>query len=229
MFQPLSDAAPTRLFNVPQQWTVQQSTEPAGGQGARVAMRITGPPTFSPPVLFGVLPGGQMALSFTPGYTVRILNSDGQTLRYLQRPIRTRLTTDADRERARQERRELIANGRAGIMITRGGGGRNAPPPPDMRQMQEQQLADMRFADTIPALRALRVAPSGKLWIERTGSVVGENGPVDLVTPEGQYLGTIMGLGVPDAISRGGLAAFIEQGEDGVDRIIVRRLPAAWR
>jgi hypothetical protein len=229
MFQPMTGATPTRLFNVPQQWTVQQSTQPRRGEGARVEMRIAGPPTFSPPVLSGVLPNGQIALSFTPGYTVRILSPDGQTLRYLQRPVRTRLTTDADRERARQERRELISSGRGGIMITRGGGGGSAPPPPDMRQMQERELENMRFADTIPALRGLRVAPSGKLWIERTGPNVGEPGPVDLVTPEGQYLGTITGLGLPNAISRSGLAAFVEQDDDGVERIIVRRLPAAWR
>ncbi|HEY0017633.1 MAG TPA: 6-bladed beta-propeller [Longimicrobium sp.] len=231
MFQPLSGAAPTHLYNVPQQWTVQQLAEPTGrgqGQGQRVAMRISGPPAFSPPVLFGALSTGQMALSFTPGYTIRILDASGQTVRYLQRPTRTRLTTEADRDRAREERREMIASGRGGIMIRRGGGS-NDPPPANARQMQERELANMRFADTIPALRGLRVTPSGKLWIERTGPVVGEPGPIDLVTPEGQYLGTITGTRLPDAISRGGLAAYVERDENDVERVIVRRLPESWR
>jgi hypothetical protein len=225
MFQPIAGGTATRLFDVPQQWTTQQSGSSEGG-GTRMTMRISGPPTFSPPVLLGVLPNGQMALSFTPGYTVRILDTNGQTLRYLQRPMRTRLTTEADRESARQARREAIASGRGGIMITRGGGG---PPPAMQRQMQERELADMRFADTIPALRGIRVTPSGKLWIERTGPVVSERGPVDVVTPEGQYLGTITGLGLPEAISRGGLAAFLDEDENGVQRVVVRRLPASWR
>jgi hypothetical protein len=230
MFQPLSEAQPVRLYDIPQQWTVQQSAQPApGGQGQRVSMRISGPPAFSPPVLFGVLGNGQMALSFTPGYTVRILDASGQTVRYLQRPMRTRLTTEADRERARQERREMIASGRGGIMITRGGGGGRPAPPPNMREMQERELANMRFADTIPALRGLRVAPSGKLWIERTGAVVGEPGPIDLVTSEGQYLGTITSTALPDAISRSGLAAYIERDDNDVERVVVRRLPESWR
>lgn len=230
MFQPLAGGTPTRLFNVPQQWTIEQSAQPAGG-GERVQMRITGPPMFAPSLLVDVLPDGQIALSFTSGYTVRILDANGQTLRYLQRPMRTRLTTDADRERAREARRELISSGRGAITITRGGGGGApaGPPPPDLRQRMERDLVDMRFADTIPALRGLRVAPSGKLWVERTGPIVGEDGPVDLVTAEGQYLGTISEMGLPDAFSRGGLAAYIEEDDDGVQKVVVRRLPPNWR
>jgi 6-bladed beta-propeller len=229
MFQPLAGGSPVRLYNVPQQWTMEQSAQPSPrGEGQSVNVRISGPPVFSPPVLFGVLGSGQMALSFTSGYTVRILDANGQTVRYLQRPVRPRLVTQADRERAREERREEIASGRGGIMITRGGGG-NAPPPVNMRQMQERELENMRFADTIPALRGLRVAPSGKLWIERTGPLVAESGPIDLVTPEGQYLGTITGTSLPDAISRTGLAAYIERDEDDVQRVVVRQLPAQWR
>jgi hypothetical protein len=93
----------------------------------------------------------------------------------------------------------------------------------------EQRLAEMQFADTIPALQGLLVAPSGKLLVERTGAEVGEPGPVDVVTPEGQYLGTFTGIGLPDAISSGGLAAFIDYDEDQVGRVIVRRLPPTWR
>lgn len=62
-----------------------------------------------------------------------------------------------------------------------------------------------------------------------TGRIVGEPGPIDLVTPEGNYLGTITGSRLPDAISRGGLAAYIERDENDVERVIVRRLPESWR
>jgi hypothetical protein len=86
----------------------------------------------------------------------------------------------------------------------------------------------MEFSDTIPALQGLRVTPAGKLWVERTAQEVGDPGPVDLVTPEGRYLGTISGVGLPDAFSRSGLAAFVEYDQDGVARVIVRRLPQAW-
>ncbi len=225
----LAGGAATRVFNIPRTSTTRTSS-PSQGE---VMIRRTTPPAFSPPVLFGALPNGQVALSFTAGYTVRIVDLNGQTLRYLQRPMRTRLTTDRDREQARQARREMIASGRGMIRITAGGGGggggsgRGSAPPSGAEM--ERMMGEMQFADTIPALAGLRVAPSGKLWIERTAQTWGERGPVDLVTPEGEYLGTITSIRLPDAISRGGRAAFIEYDDDDVARVIVRQLPANWR
>lgn len=224
VFQPLGGGEPARLFNIPQTVRVEQRSDAPG----QVNVRTVPPPAFSPAILFGVIPNGQIALSFTSGYTVRILDPNGTTVRYLQRPVRARLTTNADRERAREQRRESMQSGRGMIRIERGGGGGPRPPgrtPQDM----ERTLREMEFADTIPALRGLRVAPSGKLWVERTGPVVGEAGPIDLVTPEGQYLGTITGTTLPDAISRNGLAAYIERDENDVERVVVRRLPEGWR
>lgn len=225
LYQPLAGGEPTRLYNIPQAIRVQQQSSGPG----QFNVRVSPPPLFSPAVLFGVIPNGQMALSFTTGYTVRILDASGQTVRYLQRPMRTRLTTEADRQRGREQQREAIASGRNAIRVQIGGGGAGPAPREPGRQEIERRLAEMEFADTIPALRGLRVAPSGKLWVERTGPVVGEPGPIDLVTPEGQYLGTITGSALPDAISRGGLAAYIERDDDGVERVVVRRLPAGWR
>ena len=226
LLQPLAGGAPTRLYNIPQALRIDQQS-PGPGQ---VQMRISPPPVFSPPVLFGVIPNGQTALSFTSGYTVRIVDASGTTVRYLQRPMRMRLTTQADREKGRENARELMTSGRGAIrvQIGGGGGGGGGRPEPN-RQDIERRLSELQFADTIPALRGLRVAPSGKLWIERTGPVVGEPGPIDLVTPEGQYLGTITGSALPDAISRNGLAAYIERDDNGVERIVVRTLPASWR
>lgn len=228
LYQPLAGGEATRLYNIPQAIRVEQRSDAPG----QVNVRVSPPPAFSPPVLFGIIPTGQMALSFTPGYTVRILDATGQTVRYLQRPMRPRLTTEADRERAREQRREMIATGRGAIRVQLGGpggGGGRAPRGEPSPQQLERIMGEMTFADTIPALQGLRVAPSGKLWIERTGPVVGEPGPIDLVTAEGQYLGTITGSRLPDAISRGGLAAYIERDENDVERVVVRRLPESWR
>lgn len=232
LFQPAAGGEPTRLYDIPQAIRIDQQSSSPG----EVMVRMRPPPMFSPAVLFGVIPSGQMALSFTSGYTVRILDANGQTVRYLQRPMRPRLTTEADRERARENQRETLTSGRGMIRVTiggpgGGGGGGGGPPPADGpgRQEIERMLREMEFADTIPALRGLRVVPSGKLWIERTGPIVGEPGPIDVVTPEGQYLGTITGSALPDAISRSGLAAYIERDDDDVERVVVRRLPATWR
>lgn len=225
VYQPLAGGEPTRLYEIPQPIRVEQQSSGPN----QLQVRMSPPPMFSPPVLFGVIPSGQMALSFTAGYTVRILDASGQTVRYLQRPMRTRLTTEADRERGRELQREGIASGRNAIRVQIGGGSGGPAPREPSRQEIERRLSEIGFADTIPALRGLRVAPSGKLWVERTGPLVGEAGPIDLVTPEGQYLGTITGTALPDAISRSGLAAYIERDDDGVERVVVRRLPEGWR
>jgi 6-bladed beta-propeller len=233
MFVPFAGGQPTRIFAVPSVDRVTQSTTPGTGGRQEVSMVRRPPPAFTPATLFGVLPNGQVALSFTSGYTVRIVDVNGQTVRYLQRPMRARLTTDRDREQARQARREQMASGRGRITISIGGGpggggggrGRGAPSEAELNRM----MGEMEFRDTIPALQGLRVSPSGKLLVERVGQNVGDPGPVDVITPEGQYLGTFTGVGLPDAISRTGLAAFIEYDDDGVGRVVVRQLPATWR
>jgi hypothetical protein len=225
MLQPISGGAATRVFSIPRTSITQQSS-PAPGQ---LQVRTLPPPVFTPPVLYGALPNGQVVLSFTSGYTVRVLDTNGQTLRYLQRPMRARLTTDRDRDRAREQMRELLQSGRGMVRISRGGPGGGTPPPPRRMPTVEQRLAEMQFADTIPALQGLLVAPSSKLLVERTGTDVGEPGPVDVITAEGQYVGTFNDVGLPDAMSRSGLAAFIDEDEDGVQRVVVRRFPPAWR
>jgi hypothetical protein len=230
MAMPLGGGEPRRVFDVPSQEGVEQRAEsPRPGQN-QVMVRIARPPAFTPEVLYGVLPNGNVALSFTSGYTVRIVDLNGQTLRYLQRPVRPRRTTQADRDRYLELRRQEIAAGRAGIVVTRGDGpGAPAGPGPDqMRRMMERQLQETEFADTIPAVQGVRVSPSGRLLVERTPRNVGDPGPVDVITAEGQYLGTFTGVGLPDAISRGGLAAYVEDDEDGVQRVVVRRLPSNW-
>jgi hypothetical protein len=229
IFQSLTNGDPTTLYQVPRGWEVQGSVSEAsrGGQTQRtVMMRMPPQPTFTPAILFGVLPNGHMAVSFTSGYTLRILDDQGRVVRYVQRPMRPRLTTDRDRERARRQARERARTGAGTIMI--GGGNRASAPRSGLTPDREREIANMEFADTIPALNALRVTGSGKLWVERTAADVGDPGPIDVVTPEGQYMGTITGMELPAAISRGGLAAFIERDELDVPRVVVRRLPAGW-
>lgn len=233
MFVPLGGGQPSRVFALPSRDQVTQSTTPGGAGQVNVQMMRRPPPAFTPSTLFGVLPDGNVALSFTSGYTVRVVDLSGQTLRYLQRPMRVRLTTDRDREQARQARREQMASGRGRVAISVGagpGGGsgprpRGAPSEAELNRM----MGEMEFADTIPALQGLRVSPSGKLLVERTGASVGDPGPVDVITPDGQYLGTFMDIGLPDAISRSGLAAWIEYDDDQIGRVVVRRLPPGWR
>lgn len=224
LFQPLAGAAAVRLFRVPEFSRVEQTEQSSRSGSVRNVtrtMRMEGPPVFAPSPSFGVLPGGEMAITFTNGYTIRILGPDGQTTRYLQRPVRARVTTEADRQRARDRMRESM---RQMSGSSRGGGRSSAPSSASI----EEYVSGMTFADTIAAVRALRTTPSGRIWVQRTAPA-DEPGPLDLITAHGEYLGTTSAMKLPDAVSASGLAAFIETDEDDVARVVVRRLPAGWR
>ena len=224
VLHPVGDGAPVRVFEIPQVTTVEQRSP----NPSQRMVTVQGPPTFAPVASFGALPDGNVAMSFTAGYTVRIVDLEGTTLRYIQRPTRPRPVTEADRERARERQREARLSGRGMITITRGGGGGGGAPPVD-RAAIERSLGEMRFADTMPAIRSLRAAPTGTIWVERTSPTFYDPGPIDLLTAAGEYRGTITGMALPAAISRGGLAAFIERDDDDVPRVVVRRLPEGWR
>lgn len=219
---PPRGAEPVRVFDLPQVWTSESTDD---GRGRRT-MRSSGPPVFAAQPAFGVLPDGGIAMSFTNGYTVRIVGLDGTTHRYLQRPMRVRLTTEALREQARQRSREAMGAG--GSSISSSGGSATRTSGPD-RATIEALVASMQFSDTVAAIRAIRVAPSGTIWVERTSASYYDPGPIDLITGAGEYRGTLGGVLLPAAISRGGLAAYIEKDDDDVERVVVRRLPGEWR
>jgi len=84
----------------------------------------------------------------------------------------------------------------------------------------------MEFGEEIPVLAGMAVDWEGRIWIERTGSRIGEKGPVDLIDVEGRYVGSVApeGFRIPDAFGPNGLAAFIETDEMDVPRVVVRRL-----
>lgn len=226
---PLSGGALAKLFEMPDGATVTQS----GSATERTTM-ISGPPAFAAPKLWGVLPDGGFVVAHTPGYTLKVLDAQGRMTRAIQRARHTRLATEADREHAREQRREMLASGRGRISVVRGGppggggGGGGGRGPMSAAQI-EAQLRDMRFADTIPALQGLVVAPSGRIWVARTGERWGDPGPIDIVTAAGQYVGTVRGQKLPAAISATGRAAYLERDENDVERVVVVQLPAGWR
>ncbi|HEX5727567.1 MAG TPA: 6-bladed beta-propeller [Longimicrobiaceae bacterium] len=226
MLVPLREgSAPRKVFDVPQHTETRQTSSSTPGGERQVRIMIPGPPVFSPEILYGVLPDGNLALSFTKGYTIRIVDVNGTTSRYLQRALRPRPVTEEDRERERRRREEMQRTGRGMTIIQQGGpgGGRGGGAPPRI------DLPPPEFADTMPVVRGMVVSPSGKIWVGRTGRWWDDDGPIDLITPTGEYLGTLTGQTLPAAISPGGLAAWIERDDLDVERVVVRRLPAAWR
>lgn len=214
---------PVRLFDAPTEISTQtQASAPRAGE-QRVSVRMS-VPVFSPRVNWGLLPGGEVVVSHTPGYTLKVMR-DGQPVRYIQRPVRERRVTEADRERARERRREQMRTGEGVRTIVVGPGGGGGGRPPMSPQAIEGMLGDMEFAETIPAIQNLKVDAAGRMWVERTGREWGEPGPIDLIGANGAYLGTVAGQKLPVAFSASGRAAYVEKDDLGVEQVVVRQLP----
>jgi len=216
------------LLPVPDNAITESRVDNTGG-GQRVNFRMMGPPEFAPVTRWGVLPGGAIALTHTQLYTVKVLDARGRVVRLLQRPVPVRRPTERDRERARQRVRERMQSGRGMIVVTRGGpGGGGSAPPPISREQIEQRVRELQFADTMRTIQGMIVTPSGKIWVERTPPEVGDAGPIDLLTADGRYLGTLRGTQLPAAVSATGRAAYFLRDENEVERVVVRQLPAGW-
>jgi len=63
--------------------------------------------------------------------------------------------------------------------------------PGGIRECSTDEVIDKRgFAELVPAIRALRIAPDGRLWVSR-GGPRSEPTPTDLLAPDGTYIGTL--------------------------------------
>jgi len=226
---PLAGTAEPRELMVVRESTQQEeeesttATAAVGGGGQQFTTRIR--PALGPALLWGVLPGGGVAVVNTETYRVLVAGPQGRVERVIRRAIAPRPVSDADREAFNRSRRRASGGG-ATRVVTRSSDGGSISIPGGAVQAQ---FADVPFADMLPVVQRLSVDRKGRLWIERAPPVWGQPGPVDVVTADGTYLGTLRGEPFPRAFSRGGLTAAVLPGASGEPRVVVRRLPEALR
>lgn len=203
--------------------------EPTEAEGGGVRIRMMGRRAFEPELYAGALPGGGLAVSDSSSYAVKVLAPDGTLRRILRRPIRPRPVTEEIR-RAERERRlaELEEGGGPEIRVRTSapGGGSRELPRTRIREMMRQRIEAMGFYPEVPVVTGLATDPAGRVWVARRGEELYGEGPVDLLDPEGSYLGTLAPgePGVPDAFGPEGLVAFVERDELDVATIRVARL-----
>ena len=106
-----------------------------------------------------------------------------------------------------------------------------------------ESALDVVFYPEIPPVDDLWATWDGTVWVRRTlrdgypsestgvGKLRRTPGPIDVITLEGRYVGTIPAESaiVPAAFGPGGLVAVIEKSEMDVPVLVVRRLPEAVR
>lgn len=83
----------------------------------------------------------------------------------------------------------------------------------------------------VPVVRRLRTSWEGTIWVQRRGEEPDGDGPIDLLTRDGRYIGTLAAdaTAMPSAFGPNGLIAFRERDELDVSRVVVKRLPPEIR
>lgn len=214
---PLRPGARVEVIHEADVPTIASSAEPAAGGQTRFTFRR--PPAYSPTLKLAAASGTDVALASGGDWKIDVLSATGGVITTLGRPLHARASNERDREVLERRMRESEAAGTGG----RSFGG--APAGPGM------QLArgEVEIAGTIPTVREMIGDGAGTLFVAReTNPVGGPMPPIDIVTVDGDYIGTLSGQALPAALGPDRRAAYVETDDLGVERVVVRRLPGAW-
>lgn len=169
------------------------------------------PKVFGPWMSAGMLPDGSVAFTDSSAYAVKIARPGTGVWRILVRPRQpvpvTGRMIEAERDRRRKEY--------------------EAVDDPIFLRSAREALANLKFHDEVSLLRELRTGWNGEIWVQRRGEEPHDNnGPIDVLTMDGRYIGTYAAgaVAMPDAFGPDGLVAFIERDELGVHSVVVKRV-----
>ena len=183
---------------------------------------------FIPPLVAGALPDGGVAYTDSSAYAIKVTGADGTIERVLTRPLVPEPVTD----RIRREERERRLRGLEGDPPGAGRfGGERGAAMSGMADAMRRAAESMEFHPVVPVVRGLRTSWEGHIWVQRRGEEPVSDGPIDVLTPDGRYLGTYAAdaTAMPRAFGPDGLIAFVEKDEIDVQTVVVRRLPAGFR
>ena len=187
------------------------------------AWRPSGDPDgFAPELMAGALPGGGLVYTDSSAYAIKVATRNGELTRVLTRPFRPEPVTARIRDREIERQLEEDEERRARS---------NSPFAAAMAEMARERIQNMEFYHEVPVVRDLQSTWEGTIWVLRRGEEPASDGPIDVLTQEGRYIGTFAAgtTAMPDAFGPDGLAAFIERDEFDVASVVVRRLRADVR
>jgi len=166
---------------------------------------------------------------------LKVAGVNGTLERVLRRPFRPRPVTPAMQEAERKRQLDQLEAGggpQVRMMVQGPGGAQPRTVGQDaVKEMMKNRIAEMRFYPELPVVMDLATGWSGKIWVVRRGDQPTEEGPIDVLTPAGQYVGTFAkgSLELPEAFGPEGMVAFVERDEFDVPTVVVKRLPAVLR
>ena len=213
---PLDATDPELLYTA---WELPEEAEDetslSGTTESGMLMRMSAGRAFEPNLEFDLLTDGRLALIDSVGYRVKLIRLDGSVTATIERPIAPLPVDDAIMEAERERYREREA------AVVESGARFNI-------QVEREGAEGRTFADEVPVLYGLKVDWEDRIWLARRGPTGQDDGPTDIVTPAGDYIGTLApdGLRTPRAFGPDGLMAYIESDELDVQTVRVVRLVA---
>ena len=167
-------------------------------------------PAFSAEFHWGVLPDGGVAFSDSSTYAVKVAAAMG-VVRILTRPFPPEPVTGriirAEKDRRLRRLEET------------------AEPGEDLSG-RRRGIEGLEFHTELSVVRGLGTTWDGDIWVLRCGDGPTDDGPIDVLSPEGRYLGSFPAgtTALPDAFGPDGLVAIVEMNELGVQTVTVKRV-----
>ena len=188
-----------------------------GSSSEGSVVRMAAGRAFEPRLDYDALADGRLALIDSIGYRVKLIGLDGSVTGTIERPIAPLPIDEEIKEAERERFRKAQEESADAVSRTS----------PSLR-IEREGVEERTFADEVPVLYRLKVDWEDRIWVQRRGPTGDDNGPTDIVTPDGSYIGTLPpdGLRTPDAFGPGGLMAYIETDELDVQTVRVVRLIA---
>ena len=142
------------------------------------------------------------------------------------RALSPRPVDDAVREAEKARRTRAIQEAPPRLMQSNSDGVQSEVANEAILRLELARIDGMGFHDVVPVIRRLGADPNGNLWVARAGSAPDRPGPIDVLRPDGEYLGTLAadGIAMPDAFGPNGLVAHITVDDFGATRVDVAQL-----
>ena len=152
-----------------------------------------------------------MAFSDSTTYAVKVVEPGAGVVRILKRPFQPEPVTG--RTIRAEKRRWLLRLEETAAL------GANL-------QARRRSIEELEFHTELSVIRGLGTTWDGYIWVLRRGEGPRDNGPIDVLTPDGRYLGSYPAgtTALPAAFGPDGLVAFVEVSELRVQTVVVKRV-----
>lgn len=218
-----------RGWSVPQEESTGDLSPRDLADFSAFASTLGGDMFFAPGFHWDVLPDGTVAYSDSSAYAIKLATSAGAAIDVLRRPISPERVTPRMREGAVAD---ALREFDAGMNDPRVSEVTEMPAMEAAMEAMREAVAGRESFDEVPVVRGLRATWEGGLWVQRRGERAWEDdGPIDVFTPDREYVGTFAASepGMPAAFGPDGRVLYWETDELDVPTIVVKRLPAEVR